>query len=163
MPVTGTWLPMSADVRAAVRAARLSLPFARRNAVRLVPAVLVAIIVVLVLLGVPAITAIGGPLALVLVGPWLEDRGAWVRGGPYIKHSTEATVDGTGLRYRGNGVLAFDQTWPWDRFRYAVETRDQFVFVGLRNKAGFVPYVPKRAVDVDALRAAIPIQVRPGG
>jgi hypothetical protein len=41
-----------------------------------------------------------------------------------------------------------------------VETPELFAFAGSKNKRGFVPYVPKRAVDADALRAALPIEVR---
>lgn len=159
-PVVATWLPMETDVRAAARAARRSQPFVVRNSTRLAAAVVTAVLVLLAVLGLPVWSVLGGPLFLLAFGPWMELRGTWMRSGPYIKHSVLATVDEQGLRYTGNGILDFDQLWPWDRFDYVVETEDLFVFVGLKNKAGFMPYVPKRAVDPDALRAVIPVEVR---
>ena len=160
--ITVTWLPMKQDVRAAGRTARRSLPFARRHATRIVGAVLTGIVVVLMLLGVPASGALGGVLAPLLFGGWLTDARAWYYS-VYLRHSVLATVDPDGLRYTGNGVVKFDDGWAWTRFRYAVETDDQFVFVGLRNKADFSPYLPKRAIaDLEAVRELIPLEIRRG-
>lgn len=64
------------------------------------------------------------------------------------------------------GALA-DHAWSLSCFRYVVETAEQFVFVGAqipeRQKAGFVAYLPKRALtDLDAVRAVLTghVQVR---
>lgn len=158
--ITVTWLPMRQDVRDAARAARRSLPFARRHAPRLVGAVLTAVVVVLLLLGIPAAGALGGGLVPLLFGSSLTDARAW-HYSVYLRHSVAATVDRDGLRYTGNGMLTFDDGWPWSAFRYAVETDEQFVFVGLRNKSGFAPYLPKRAVaDPQAVRDMIPLEFR---
>ena len=155
--ITARWTPTQQDVRLAVRAARLSGPFRVRHAMQLRALVVLAVIGTLVLLGWLLLdrfvaSALAAPFALLLASPYVQDQGGW--GTVYARQPVEATLAEDELRHTGTGAVRFVSSWPWTAFRYAVETPDQFVLVGHRDRSGFVPYLPKRALeDPDAVRA----------
>jgi hypothetical protein len=152
--ITARWTPTADDVRHAARAARRSEPFLVRHSQRIVGALMAALGLVLLLLGLPASTLLVMGLGWLAIGPFFQDRGPALNA--YTSQPVEAVLDDDGLRYTGTGAVRFISTWPWTAFRYAVETPEQFVLVGHRDRRGFVPYLPKRALpDPAAARRLI--------
>lgn len=148
---TARWTPTAAEVRRAVAAARRSAPFPVRYAAQLGALVLLVVILGLLLLARLVLdrfvgSALAAPVALLVIGSWFQDRGIWWSN-VYVRQPVEATLTDDELRHTGTGAVRFASSWPWTAFRYAVESPDQFVLVGAKEKTGFVPYVPKRALD----------------
>lgn len=154
MPVVLRWTPTIQDVRQASRTARLALPFAVRNATRLAGLVIAAVVVAVSLLWYPIWGALGGSFGVILVGSFFADRAPWA-GNVYVRQPCEATLTADELRLVGTGVVRFTSVWPWSAFRYALESDEQFVLVGAKERSGFVPYVPKQPDTQDQVRQVL--------